>query len=44
MPVRVDGDQVRKPVDGGGYADSVRRMFPPRLADIVLHEPERLRP
>ncbi|MEU4408398.1 hypothetical protein AB0F88_28090 [Streptosporangium sp. NPDC023963] len=44
MPVRVDGDQVRKPADGGDYADSVKRMFPHRLADRVLHEPDSLRP
>lgn len=44
MPVRVDGDQVRKPEDGGGYAESVKRMFPSRLADAVLQEPDGLRP
>lgn len=44
MPVRVDGDQVRKPADGGGYAESIKRLFPHRLADTVLHEPDRLRP
>ncbi len=44
LPVRVDGDQVRQPVDGAGYADSVKDMFPRRLADAVLHEPDRLRP
>ena len=44
MPVRVDGDQVRKPADGGGYAESVRRMFPHRLADAVLREPDAFRP
>ncbi|MFI7635507.1 hypothetical protein [Nonomuraea sp. NPDC049400] len=44
MPVRVDGDQVRKPADGEGYADSVKHLFPHGLADMVLHEADRLRP
>jgi hypothetical protein len=44
VPVRVDGDQIRMPADGAGYARSVKRMFPRRLADTVLHEAERLRP
>ncbi|MCW3841508.1 hypothetical protein ONA70_15510 [Micromonospora yasonensis] len=44
MPVRVDGDRVRKPADGEGYAESIERLFPRDLADAVLHEPERLRP
>jgi hypothetical protein len=44
MPVRVDGDQVRKPVDGAGYADSIKSMFPRDLADAMRHDHERLRP
>ncbi|GAA3695130.1 hypothetical protein GCM10022224_070850 [Nonomuraea antimicrobica] len=44
MPVQVDGDQVRKPADGAGYTESVKRLFPRDLADAVLDEPERLRP
>ncbi|WP_146604005.1 hypothetical protein [Micromonospora deserti] len=44
LPVRVDGTRVTEPADGAGYADSVKRMFPQRLADAVLDEPERLQP
>jgi hypothetical protein len=44
LPLAVDGEKVTSPADGAGYADSVRRMFPPRLADKVLSDPESLRP
>ncbi len=44
VPVRVDGDRVSQPDDGAGYAESVRRLFPPSLADAVLQAPERLHP
>ncbi|RZT78999.1 hypothetical protein EV382_2195 [Micromonospora violae] len=44
VPVRVDGDQVTQPGDGAEYSAGVRRMFPERLADAVLHDDGRLRP
>ena len=44
MPVRVTGEQVDKPADGGDYAGSVRKLFPPQLADLALRDPDRLRP
>ncbi|GIG88545.1 hypothetical protein [Plantactinospora endophytica] len=44
VPVRVDEDQVTEPADGAGYAASVRRMFPRRLAETVLQDPGRLHP
>lgn len=43
-PIRIDGDEVRAPADGGGYADSVREMFPERLAEAVLMYQDRLQP
>lgn len=43
-PVRVDGEQVRGPVDGTGHKESIEALFPQRLADAVLNEPERLYP
>ncbi len=44
MPVRIDGDRVTRPLDGSEYPASVKRMFPGRLADAVLADPDRLRP
>ncbi|WP_157181116.1 hypothetical protein [Actinopolymorpha alba] len=44
MPLRLDEDQVVKPADGAGYADSVKRMLPPGLSDLVLREHDKLRP
>ncbi len=44
VPVRVDGDRVTQPGDGAEYSASVRRMFPERLADVVLTDDGRLRP
>jgi hypothetical protein len=44
VPVRVDGDQVSRPVDGAGYSASVKSMFPRRLANAVLNDPGRLGP
>ena len=44
VPIRVDGSTVRGPSDGGGYADSVRALFPDRVADAVLDDQERMKP
>ncbi|WP_410810275.1 hypothetical protein [Micromonospora sp. 067-2] len=44
LPVRVDGDLVTQPLDGIAHADSVRRMFPERLAEAVLDDPDRMQP
>lgn len=44
LPVRVDEERVTTPVDGAGYSASIERMFPARLADAVLRDPQRLRP
>ncbi|MDG4839813.1 hypothetical protein O7631_25070 [Micromonospora sp. WMMD967] len=44
VPVRVDGERVTQPGDGSEYSASVRRMFPGRLAEAVLHDDGRLRP
>jgi hypothetical protein len=41
---RIDGDEVRGPLDGAGYGDSIRSMFPGELASAVLENPDRLRP
>ncbi len=43
-PMRVDGNKVQLPGDGGLYADDVRRLFPKDLADAILTDQERLRP
>ena len=43
-PIRVDGEAVRGPSDGGGYSDSVRALFPDHVADAVLEDADRLRP
>ena len=43
-PIRIDGDEIQAPADGGGYADSVREMFPERLAEEVLTHQDRLQP
>jgi hypothetical protein len=43
-PVRVDGEEARKPDDGARNAESVKRLFPRDVADAVLNDPERLRP
>jgi hypothetical protein len=43
-PMRVDGDNVRIPEDGGGYDDDVRRLFPDDVADAILTDRERTRP
>ncbi|MFF0155742.1 hypothetical protein [Micromonospora sp. NPDC005203] len=44
VPVRVDGDRVTQPGDGSEYSASVRRMFPERLARVVLDDDGKLRP
>ena len=43
-PYRVDGTTVRGPADGGGYAPSVRELFPGALADAILDHRDDLRP
>ncbi|MEZ5310884.1 MAG: hypothetical protein R2735_09895 [Microthrixaceae bacterium] len=43
-PMRVDGDEVHLPGDGGQYADDVRSLFPAEVADAILTDQERLRP
>lgn len=44
MPVRVDGERVTQPVDGAGHADSIKQMFPARVADAIFDDSDRLRP
>ncbi|GAB3175909.1 hypothetical protein GCM10027259_18160 [Micromonospora palomenae] len=44
LPVRVDGDQVSRPLDGSEYAASIKRMFPADLAEAVLDSPGRMHP
>ncbi|MET8267535.1 hypothetical protein ACFYP0_04530 [Micromonospora arida] len=44
IPVRVDGDRVTQPGDGSDYSASVRRMFPERLAEVVLDDDTNVRP
>ncbi|GAA4565955.1 hypothetical protein GCM10023176_15120 [Micromonospora coerulea] len=44
MPVRVDGDRVTRPLDGSEYSASVKRIFPGRLAEAVLNDPDGLHP
>jgi hypothetical protein len=44
IPIRVDGTAVLTPVDGGGYVDSIRAMFPERMAEAVLKDAERYKP
>lgn len=36
VPVRVEGDRVRIPEDGGGYTDDVEEMFPKGIAELIL--------
>ena len=43
-PIRVDGDVIRTPDDGAGYSDSVRKLFPERLAEAIFSDPNRLQP
>jgi hypothetical protein len=38
-PVRVDGSKVTKPADGGGYSESLRKIFPTDLANYVVDNP-----
>jgi hypothetical protein len=42
--MRVDGDDVRVPEDGGRYDDDVRQLFPDDLADAILSREGRLQP
>jgi hypothetical protein len=44
VPVRVEGLDVQMPQDGGGYASSLRRMFPSRIAEAILDNPDGFRP
>ncbi|HEU0132487.1 MAG TPA: hypothetical protein VFQ85_15995 [Mycobacteriales bacterium] len=44
LPVRVDGERVRYPGDGGAFARDVRRLFPRRLEDVILRAPDGVRP
>jgi hypothetical protein len=38
-PVRVDGSKVTMPADGGGYSESLRKIFPTDLANYVVDNP-----
>ena len=44
VPVRVEGEQVLRPRMGSEYAPSVRELFPPELATVILEDPESARP
>ena len=44
VPVRVEGDRVRIPEDGGGYDDDVRAMFPDDIAELILERSPLTRP
>lgn len=44
MTTRIGPGGVQLPQHGGGYSDSIRRLFPRALADDILEHQERLRP
>jgi hypothetical protein len=44
LPLRIDRDEVTEPGTGSEYDDGVQEMFPPALADLVLADPDSLRP
>jgi hypothetical protein len=44
LPARVRPDGIDTPEDGSGFGPSVRELFPPGLAELILNDPDRLRP
>jgi hypothetical protein len=43
-PLRIDGDRVSEPRDGGLRSDDIREMFPAELADAIFAGDERIYP
>ena len=43
-PVRVEGTDVRRTADGGGYDDSVRELFPAEIANAIFEDQNSLQP
>lgn len=37
FPFRIDGNQLRKPSDGGSYQEEVRTIFPEDLWSAIVH-------
>lgn len=44
LPMRVDGRSLSLPQDGTDHAESIRRLFPPALAEAILTDRARLKP
>ena len=43
-PVRVEGTDVRRTADGGGYDESVRELFPAEMANAIFEDQNSLMP
>lgn len=43
-PYRIEGSTVMAPEDGSDYPGSIRRLFPPDMAEAILKHPEQLKP
>lgn len=44
LPVRVEGDAVEFPGDGGQYGEDVERLFPSDLVELILQPSTAVRP
>lgn len=44
LPLRIEGETVTGPRDGGYFADDVRALFPEDLAEAMFEQSELLRP